>query len=559
MSQSDHIPVVLLAGDASIVAVKQRLEEKGLRVVLVNEENVLTEVRRASEISAAQATPQQPEARTDEPFFEHLFHHSPVAVVMVDETDRVRKCNAEFTRLFGYESSDAEGQLVNDLIVPAQMSEDGSELSRQVLTGNRAYRETVRRRKDGALIDVAITGAPLAVQGRRYAFAIYQDITARRLAERARQRLERFVRGVLNALPDSIAVLDETGTILMVNESCQRFARDNGLAWPDYGVGRNYLTESGGRTDSATEATRGIGRVVAGEQQHLSLEYPCHSASEQRWFLMRASRFATEDGPRTVVIHTNITERKQAEQQISELLGEKELLLRETHHRVKNNLGVIRGLLALEGEPQEGTSSSTILQDAASRVGTMMTLYDRLYRSGEYRDMSLRDYLPSLVAEIMRQFESASSVETVLRIDDVVLGAKTLSPLGIMITEMITNSMKHAFTAVDAPRIELVMQTDGAVTTLTYADNGVGLPDSVSATAPESFGLRLIHLLADQIGASLRVHGDAGTSYTITLPNGRPRGDRDLKAGSTGPACLVPRANTGYAELGPKDGPGGDV
>lgn len=450
--------------------------------------------------------------RADGSLFEHLFRESPVAVVMVDETDRVRKSNAEFARLFGYEPAEAEGRLVNDLIVPREMSDDGSELSRLVLTGTRAYRETVRRRKDGQLIDVAITGAPLLVDGRRYAFAIYQDITARKLAERSRQRLERFVRGVIDALPDSIAVLDESGTILMVNESWRQFARDNGLTWPDYGVGRNYLTDGG------PEAGPGIARVVAGEQQDYSLEYPCHSASEQRWFLMRASRFTTEDGPRTVVLHTNITERTQAEQQISKLLGEKELLLRETHHRVKNNLGVIRSLLALEGEPQEGASGSTILQDAASRVGTMMTLYDKLYQSGEYRDMSLRDYLPSLVTEIMRQFESASSVETVIRVDDVVLSAKALSPLGIMITEMITNSMKHAFPGVGSPRIEIVVKTDGELATLTCADNGVGLPDSVSAHAPQTFGLRLIHLLADQIGASVHAQSDRGTSYTITLP-----------------------------------------
>ena len=141
----------------------------------------------------------------------------------------------------------------------------------------------------------------------------------------------------------------------------------------------------------------------------------------------------------------DITERKRAEEKINALLEEKELLLREVHHRIKNNMNTMVSLLSLQSETMEDWKAVAALEDAKSRLQIMSVLYDKLYRTENLREMSIKDYLPALVDEIIDVFPNKASVQIETRIDDFVLGVKLLSPLGIIVNELLTNAMKYAF------------------------------------------------------------------------------------------------------------------
>jgi PAS domain S-box-containing protein len=147
---------------------------------------------------------------------------------------------------------------------------------------------------------------------------IVQDVTDRKQAERALRASQRFLQSTLDSLPDHIAILDQEGTILEVNAPWRRFARENGLAWSDHGVGRNYLavveSASGDLAGGAKETAQGIREVIAGQRDWFSSEYPCHSPQKRRWFVMRVTRFESGEGVRVVTLHEDITERKLAEE-----------------------------------------------------------------------------------------------------------------------------------------------------------------------------------------------------------------------------------------------------
>jgi len=147
--------------------------------------------------------------------------------------------------------------------------------------------------------------------------ALSAEITERKQLERALLASGQFLQSTLDSLQEQIAILDQSGTIVAVNASWRHFADENGLVWPDYGLGRNYLavldSAAGNGAQGSAEAAVGIRALLAGERDRFSLEYPCHSPAKKRWCVMRLTRFQSDEGIRIVSAHQEITERVQAE------------------------------------------------------------------------------------------------------------------------------------------------------------------------------------------------------------------------------------------------------
>ncbi len=223
------------------------------------------------------------------------------------------------------------------------------------------------------------------------------------------------------------------------------------------------------------------------------------------------------DPPRLLLCLYDITERTLAERQVRALLGEKELLLRETHHRVKNNMTLINSLLGLQAREQVDAGSRKALEDAAGRMQSMMVLYDRLYRSDNFKELNMRDFLPPLIQEIIQVYRTKLTVRTEVNIEDFMLDAKLLSPIGIIINEMITNSMKYAFKDRAQGLISISVAKNGGEITLTYKDDGNGIPETTSLENSKGFGMQLIDMLVQQIGGTITLSRNGGTKYVISF------------------------------------------
>ncbi|MDQ7824167.1 MAG: histidine kinase dimerization/phosphoacceptor domain -containing protein [Candidatus Eremiobacteraeota bacterium] len=216
-----------------------------------------------------------------------------------------------------------------------------------------------------------------------------------------------------------------------------------------------------------------------------------------------------------VATFENITERRQAEEKIKSLLAEKELLLREVHHRVKNNMNVIMSLLSLQSQALKDQSAVSSLEDARSRVQSMMVLYDKLYRSSDFRKISTREYLSALIDEIVGIFPARRFLTIEKHIDDLVLDSEILSPLGMIINELLTNAMKHSFPGRDKGIITVSLSKKDNEGTLIIEDNGIGVSETIDIAAPEGFGLQLVGMLAEQLGGTIRLERQKGAKFIV--------------------------------------------
>ncbi len=209
------------------------------------------------------------------------------------------------------------------------------------------------------------------------------------------------------------------------------------------------------------------------------------------------------------------TKRKDAEERVNSLLAEKELILKEVHHRLKNNMNTVHGLLTLQAGNIKDNQAISVLEDAANRVRSMMVLYDKLYRSDNFQNISLKDYIPSLVDEIIDNFPNSKSVKIEKKIDNFVLDAKKLQSLCIIINELITNIMKYAFIGKDNGLISISASLKETLVTFVMYDNGLGMPESVNFENSAGFGLQLIWMLSQELHGTIKIERGNGTKIVL--------------------------------------------
>jgi two-component sensor histidine kinase len=242
---------------------------------------------------------------------------------------------------------------------------------------------------------------------------------------------------------------------------------------------------------------------------------PVHG--DRVWLSVDAVPQLDGDGAVIQVVCTfiDITERVLAEERVGRLLKEKELILKEAHHRIKNNMNALGSLLSLQSEAQSEPAVSAALGDAINRISSMMVLYDKLYRSGASGYLAIKDYLPDLIERIVGNFPKKIPIQIVTDIADVVIAANRLSAIGIIVNELITNSMKYAFAGRTEGTIRVRVEKAGQRVRLLFEDDGVGLPGAGAADTPKGFGMQLIAMLVEQIGGTLAFEGGSGAAFGI--------------------------------------------
>jgi PAS domain S-box-containing protein len=207
----------------------------------------------------------------------------------------------------------------------------------------------------------------------------------------------------------------------------------------------------------------------------------------------------------------------------SELTGalkEREILLQEVHHRVKNNLQVISSLLSMQARKLDEGTTRDAVEECQTRVQAIALIHEKLYQSKDYARVPFSEYARSLANNVFHAIDvSPSTVTLDLAIEDLVLGVDRAIPCGLVLNELITNALKHGFTdgRSGTIRVELVALDDGRLR-LAVHDNGVGLPEGVDIQKSDSLGFQLVRTLAEQLDAVLEVDGRAGASIQLTFP-----------------------------------------
>jgi PAS domain S-box-containing protein len=245
-----------------------------------------------------------------------------------------------------------------------------------------------------------------------------------------------------------------------------------------------------------------------------------HQNGEIRAALIRESAiYKNSSLLRYQVIATDITERKQAEERIKQSLKEKEVLLKEIHHRVKNNLQVISSLLNLQSRFIKDQQALEMFKESQSRVKAMSLIHEKLYQSKDLARIDFAEYLRSLAANLFRSYAAnPAGVKLHVMVDDVSLGINTAISCGLIVNELLSNALKHAFPtqAGGEVRVALHSRDDGKLT-LVVSDNGVGFPPGVDFRTLKSLGLELVNTLTEQLGGTIELCNTSGTTFKISF------------------------------------------
>ncbi len=219
-------------------------------------------------------------------------------------------------------------------------------------------------------------------------------------------------------------------------------------------------------------------------------------------------------------IIANALDRKAIEERLQGSLRDKEVLLREIHHRVKNNMQIVNSLLFLQEQTvrdQLGPIALDAFQQSRTRIKAMATIHDRLYRSSEFSSIDFEEYLNALVPDLLSSYGIGSNIKIELSAQGIRLGLNAAVPCALIINELITNSLKHAFLRGQPGWIKLTMELrpEGAIR-LVVADNGIGMPTSENMqTIPKTLGLQLVTDLAKQLDGSVTVRNVQGTHVQV--------------------------------------------
>jgi two-component sensor histidine kinase len=224
-----------------------------------------------------------------------------------------------------------------------------------------------------------------------------------------------------------------------------------------------------------------------------------------------------------VVAFQDITSRVQAEDALKASLAEKEVLLKEIHHRVKNNLQIISSLLSLQAGYSQDPHLQAMFEDSQHRIQSMALIHEHLYQASNISRINFGSYVQSLVAQLLESYRHLSPQVTLsTEMAEVHLGIDQAIPCGLLVNELVTNSLKHAFPHGRSGEIHIALRADAGQVTLVVQDTGVGLPEGVDLRAAESLGLQLVGALTDQLGGTMTLERQGGTSFRLTFPLSGP-------------------------------------
>lgn len=264
---------------------------------------------------------------------------------------------------------------------------------------------------------------------------------------------------------------------------------------------------------------------VLAVKEPLQIEYRLRHQAGYYIFVEEKAQFVqTIDGRcgRLVGLMMDISDRRVAEEQLRASLAEKEVLLREIHHRVKNNLNVIHSLLDMQARRADDPTLKTLLADSQKRLQTMALIHEKLYRSESLARIDFAEYLHSLVNGLLASSNpNPHLVRVELTAEPVDVNIETAIPCGLIVNELLTNAFKHAFRDRRSGQIWVEFYPENETKLhLTVRDNGVGLPTETKASRPSSLGMRLVNILADQLDATLAIatnENNEGTRFDLTF------------------------------------------
>ncbi|CAG1008058.1 MAG: PAS domain S-box protein [Candidatus Methanoperedens sp.] len=439
--------------------------------------------------------------------YRNLFDNANDAIITTDLQDFVTSWNHSAEKLFGWEVGNVMGKKLSDLFLLGQ-SASGI--------------ETVHIHETGTRIFVSLTISQLLDLNNKLtglSFIIH-DISQRKKAEDLLIRSKEFTETVLNSMNDAISVIDvnnfriiDANSVFLGNYEMKK---DEVIGKTCHEIIHNCAEPCAPPIDICPLIeTLKTGTNSTSELVHYN------KGEEKRYFEVSTSPIGDENGKVVSVIHVSrdITERKKSEKLIQDSLHEKETLLREIHHRVKNNMQIISSLLLLQSQNIVDQKYLDIFNDSNNRILSMALIHEKFYQSENLAQINIQEYINDLASNLMGSYGTKGNAELEINVDNIPLNINYAVPCGLILNELITNSLKYAFPKDRHGKIKIIFQKmDGNMIYFSVSDDGIGIPGDMDTRNTKSLGMHLIYTLSEnQLHGEITLNRERGTEFQINF------------------------------------------
>lgn len=446
--------------------------------------------------------------------YKTLFDSIGDAIYIHDQKGRFKEVNQAALEMFGYEKKDILGNGTMFISAPGKVDEvRANELIEKALKGEKQRFNWWGRRKNGEVFPMEVTLNPGIYFGANVVIAVVRDISSKYRKEKDLKQNEELFRQLFQNAPVGITMLDRHNEVQRVNKSFEEI----------FGYTEEEITGLDIDSIIVPDDQMEEARKLSNSTESFEVARQRKTKEGNLVDLLIYGVPVIVDGNTIAIygIYVDITDRNRAEKKLKNSLKEKEVLLAEIHHRVKNNLAVITGMLELQTHNTKNEHAQQALKDSQMRINTMALIHEKLYQNETLSIINFANYITELVEVIERTHHSGDHpVNINLDLDPIEFTITQAIPCGLLLNEIFTNSYKHAFNqpfdGQATIQAALKLGEDRKVV-LSIRDNGLGLPGEFGSLGKQSLGLTLIKTLSKQLGADMTVKSEEGTSYHFSF------------------------------------------
>lgn len=449
--------------------------------------------------------------------FRSLFDAVPAGVGML-KSRSFQNVNTEMCEIFGYSEAELVGERTRILYYDdGEYERVGRELYSPLKGSRRAMVEARLRRKDGVPVDVLIGASaidPSSPDPMSSVACVLFDVTERKRAQDSLRVKDRLLVELFRACPECISVTTfEEGRFVEVNEaSCRqlRYSREELLGRT---VGELGIWCSGQDRDAA------VRRLKAGEMvRNFETRHRVKGGAEID-VLMSMTTVEIDRQSYIISFVMDISERKRMEEALGASLREKDILLHELQHRIKNSLAMIASMASLEMGRVGDERLRGILGNLKDRIQSLSALYELLLKSGQAGEVDLGEYLKSIVASLSDTYAGEGRVVSIEQsIEEMPMDLKGAVPWGLIVNELATNALKYAFPSGDPGVIRIGLSKSNGTIELSVSDDGIGLPEGFDEASSGGMGLDIVRMMSAQLRGTLSRSGGKGTTFVVRAP-----------------------------------------